>query len=89
MTLFLWAYWQLEHRRRPFRWGVIAGIALGMILINRPLSAVGIAVPFIVWSTIRVVKWGLPVLFLRDVGESLKSFLARNKENGRLAHCSP
>lgn len=84
VTLFLWAYWQLEHRRRPLRWGVIAGIALGMILINRPLSAVGIAVPFIVWSTIRVVKWGLPVLFLRDVGESLKSFLARNKEKWQI-----
>ncbi|MCB9453791.1 MAG: glycosyltransferase family 39 protein [Anaerolineaceae bacterium] len=84
VTLFMWAYWQLEHRRRPLRWGIVAGVALGMTLINRPLSAVGIAAPFVVWSAIRVVWWGFPILFMRDVGESLKSFLARNTEKWQI-----
>lgn len=69
VALFLWAYWQLEHRRRPLRWGVIAGVALGMILINRPLTAVGVALPFVLWSAVRVGRWGMPLIFTQNFGK--------------------
>ena len=52
--LFLLAYRQIEktHRRR---WGAAAGIALGSIVLLRSLTAVGIALPFVIWSGLRLL----------------------------------
>ncbi len=55
-TLFLYAYWRMERRRQALRWGIVAGIALGLVVINRPLTALGVAVPFVVWSGIRLLR---------------------------------
>ena len=55
-TLFMYAYWRMERRRQALKWGVIAGIALGLVVINRPLTAVGISAPFVVWSGIRLAR---------------------------------
>jgi 4-amino-4-deoxy-L-arabinose transferase-like glycosyltransferase len=55
-TLFFYAYWRLMRGRRALLWGVIAGGALGMAVIIRPLSALGVAAPFILWSLIRLVS---------------------------------
>ncbi len=52
------------------RWGALAGLALGAMAANRPLSAIAIAAPFILWSGVRVVK----ALFNRH-GESLRATL--------------
>lgn len=52
-TLFFYAYWRIE-RSGGLAWGIAAGAALGIVLINRPLTAVGIAAPFIAWSVIRL-----------------------------------
>lgn len=58
VVLFLYAYWRLS-RPRPLRrqmlWGLLAGFVLGMLVVNRPLSAVAIAAPLILWSGIRLV----------------------------------
>ncbi|MFN8527780.1 MAG: glycosyltransferase family 39 protein [Anaerolineae bacterium] len=65
-TLFLYAYWRLEGatgKRRhasplqsPMVWGIVAGIALGMLAINRPVTAVGIGLPLVVRSGIRLIR---------------------------------
>ncbi|HLV36704.1 MAG TPA: glycosyltransferase family 39 protein, partial [Spirillospora sp.] len=53
-TLFFYAYWRIQRGRSALRWGVAAGLALGLVVTTRPLTAVGIAAPFIIWSAARV-----------------------------------
>lgn len=54
-TLFIYSYWRLTRStRRWLLWGGLAGAALGMLVINRPLSAVGIVVPYVVFSLLRL-----------------------------------
>jgi hypothetical protein len=53
-TLFLYANWRMERGRQALKWGVVAGIALGLVVVNRPLTALGVATPFVVWSGIRL-----------------------------------
>ncbi len=67
-TLFLWAYRRLEvavpaRRGNPLRrlrhglgWGALAGLALGLMAINRPLSALGVALPLVAWSAARLLR---------------------------------
>lgn len=52
--LFMYAYWRIEQGRQGIRWGLAAGIGLGLLVINRPLSAVAVAAPFIIWSLFRI-----------------------------------
>lgn len=52
--LFIIAYRQIE-KTHAIRWGLVAGIALGFVVILRPLTAIGIGTPFIAWSAIRVI----------------------------------
>ncbi len=54
--LFMYAYWRIEKGRHRLRWGCVAGLALGMTLINRPLAGVAVAAPFIAWSGIRLLQ---------------------------------
>jgi hypothetical protein len=54
-TLFLYALWRVERCRRTIMWGALGGFALGMVLIIRPLSAVGLAMPFVLYSAGRVM----------------------------------
>ncbi|MBL8152744.1 MAG: glycosyltransferase family 39 protein [Anaerolineae bacterium] len=55
-TLFLYAFWRLERSPHWLRWGLLAGIALGLTLLIRPLAAVALAAPFMVWSLIWLLK---------------------------------
>lgn len=55
-TLFLYAYWRIERGKHAFRWGLAAGFSLGMMAIMRPLTAIGIAVPFVLWSVYRLLR---------------------------------
>jgi len=54
-TLFMWAMARIE-RGGGLRWGVVAGLALGALAANRPLSALAVATPFILWNGVRLVK---------------------------------
>jgi 4-amino-4-deoxy-L-arabinose transferase-like glycosyltransferase len=54
--LFMYAYWRIEKGNYRIRWGVVAGLALGMTLINRPLAGVAVAAPFIGWSGLRLLQ---------------------------------
>lgn len=55
-TLFYYAYLEIQTNRHPLRWGVLAGVALGVMVITRPLTALGVAAPLIVWSGIRLLR---------------------------------
>jgi 4-amino-4-deoxy-L-arabinose transferase-like glycosyltransferase len=55
VTLFFYAYWRIERNRHAVRWGVVAGAALGLVVTTRPLTAVGIAAPFVAWSILRLL----------------------------------
>ncbi|MBC7812561.1 MAG: glycosyltransferase family 39 protein [Burkholderiales bacterium] len=59
-TLFMYAYWRIERANKRkhsvLRWGIVAGICLGMVAIMRPLTAIGIATPFVLWSAMRLLR---------------------------------
>ncbi len=55
-TLFMYAYWRLERGRRALLWGLIGGLALGMLIASRPLTGLAVALPLVVWSGIRLVR---------------------------------
>lgn len=60
--LFMYAYWRLTHGRRGLLWGALAGLALGLLIINRPITAVSVALPFVMWSGLSLLKtarWSL------------------------------
>ncbi len=57
-TLFVYAYWRIEQGQRVWRWGAVAGVALGLLVVNRPLTSVGVASPFVVYSVGRLA-WTL------------------------------
>ncbi|MAS32559.1 MAG: hypothetical protein CL610_01045 [Anaerolineaceae bacterium] len=56
VTLFMYAYWRIERGRHALRWGVVAGLALGLVIATRPLTAIGMTFPFILWSGFRVLR---------------------------------
>jgi 4-amino-4-deoxy-L-arabinose transferase-like glycosyltransferase len=45
-----------ERSRRPWGWASLAGLGLGMAMLTRSLSAVGVALPFVVWLAIRALR---------------------------------
>lgn len=57
-TLFMYAYWRMD-RTGSVRWGLLAGLALGVLIVNRPLSALGVALPFILWSGLKTIRAAL------------------------------
>ncbi len=61
-TLFMYAFWRIEKRRKVLRWGLLAGVALGFLIASRPLTALAIAAPFVTWSLVGLVReiphWG-------------------------------
>jgi 4-amino-4-deoxy-L-arabinose transferase-like glycosyltransferase len=61
-TLFMWCYWRMERAgqrerlRSAVQWGVVGGVALGLLVVNRPLTAVGVGAPFVLWSGFKVLR---------------------------------
>jgi hypothetical protein len=55
-TLFLWCCWRFERRSQRLPWGLVAGTAIGALFIARPLSAVAVGLPFLVWSGALIVS---------------------------------
>ncbi len=42
--------------RTKLLWGVLAGLALGLTIINRPVAGLALALPFVVWSGVRMTR---------------------------------
>jgi hypothetical protein len=55
-SLFIYTYWRMENRGHKLLWGAVAGLALGMVIANRPLSGLAVALPLVAWSVIQVVR---------------------------------
>lgn len=55
-TLFLWCCWRLERQSQRLPLALAAGMALGALFIVRPLSAVAVSIPFLVWSGALIVS---------------------------------
>jgi 4-amino-4-deoxy-L-arabinose transferase-like glycosyltransferase len=70
-TLFLYAYWRLESRRYAVRWGIIAGVALGLTIINRPVAGLALALPFVVWSVVRLARSAISFQSLKSILQPL------------------
>ncbi len=56
VMMLVYAYWRMEKGRHRLRWGIVAGLALGMTVINRPLAGMAVAAPFIAWSAVRLLQ---------------------------------
>ncbi|MBW4439237.1 MAG: hypothetical protein KME04_19005 [Pleurocapsa minor GSE-CHR-MK-17-07R] len=58
--LFISACHSLEYDRRGGRkrllWGVVAGVAMGLLVITRPATALAVAIPFAAYSAIRLLR---------------------------------
>ena len=55
-VVFVYAYWRLTRNGKGrYRWATLAGLALGLMVATRPLSAVAIAVPVILHALSRVL----------------------------------
>ena len=58
LVLFTYAFWRVLRGHRALGWGVVAGLALGLLIVNRPLTSVGAAVPFVIYSVLWLA-WSL------------------------------
>ena len=57
-TLLFWCCWRIERGSGRLPWGLTAGVALGALFITRPLSAVAVGLPFLVWiGAVTVSEW--------------------------------
>ena len=70
-TLLVWAWLRLERASRQqvatARWAVLAGVAIGMVAITRPLTGVGVALPFGVTLVVKLVHQ-------RDLGLLVRTY---------------
>lgn len=74
--LFVYSYWRLSYRAKPHRWGLVAGLALGILATERPLTSIAIALPFIAWSGVRLLHRGIIAKQkLREVAQVLSPLL--------------
>ncbi len=59
-TLLAWALLRVDVARDAGRrrqgWAALAGFSVGMLALTRPLTALGIGVPFVVWLGIRALR---------------------------------
>jgi 4-amino-4-deoxy-L-arabinose transferase-like glycosyltransferase len=57
-TAFFYATWKLLSGppRRRVAWGLAAGVALGLVAINRPLTALAVALPFALFHALRLLR---------------------------------
>lgn len=55
---FVYACWRMERGQNRLRWGLIAGGVLGLLIITRPLTAIGVAMPLVAWAGGRLL-WAL------------------------------
>ena len=58
--LFVYAYWRITRGKAARRWGVVAGVALGILVVIRPLTAAAISIPLILYSLLRLIQAGRP-----------------------------
>ncbi|MEO0563165.1 MAG: glycosyltransferase family 39 protein, partial [Chloroflexota bacterium] len=55
VTLFIYSYWSAVTGEQPIIWGAVAGMALGWLVGTRTLTAVAVAVPFVLDAVVRLM----------------------------------
>ncbi len=53
--VFLYGAWRVEKGQHALGWAALSGMALGMLVASRPLTAAGVAVPLVIYSGVRVL----------------------------------
>ena len=51
-TCFLWAVWHMGHQ---WQWAIFAGLALGIVILLRPLTGIAFAFPTISWAIAKFI----------------------------------
>lgn len=78
--VFVYAFWRIGRGKKPIRWGLAAGLALGLILINRPVTGAALAVPFIAYALVQLARLAWPILRrrapFRPLGRRAAAFAA-------------
>jgi 4-amino-4-deoxy-L-arabinose transferase-like glycosyltransferase len=61
-TLLMWSIFRIDQARQvgrfPFRWAILAGSALGLLMLTRPFSGVAVALPFAVVALWQIARAG-------------------------------
>ena len=73
---FVYAFWRIERGRHPVRWGLAAGAALGLVLINRPATGAALAIPFAAYALVRLARLAWPALRRRAPARPLARLTA-------------
>lgn len=81
LTLFMVAYRRIEIGQKKILWGILAGIALGLLIINRPSTAIAVTIPFILWAGLRLLNGlaydrSIPAFIKRTIPFALLSVIA-------------
>ena len=53
ILVFIYALWRMETATVRWRWALLGGVALGIMLITRPAPMVGMALPFVAWVGVK------------------------------------
>jgi hypothetical protein len=81
-TLLFLLLYPLARSRQGWLIPLAAGGALGMLFITRPLTAVGVALPFVLWTVVSIVRErrinGAYLLMLAAVLPFITGYLAYN-----------
>lgn len=56
-TCFIYGYWRTTQPRHPVRWGIVAGVALGVVFTIRPTVAVAVSAPFVLHTVLRLILY--------------------------------
>ena len=60
--VFVYAFWRIGRGKRPVRWGLVAGVALGLTFINRPATGAALAVPFMAYALVQLARLAWPAM---------------------------
>ena len=82
-VLLIYALWRLT-RHVQARWALLGGIALGMLIITRPLTAVGLFLPFALAGTLAVLLPAGRLLPTATPGALLRHIAARRTARRRI-----
>jgi 4-amino-4-deoxy-L-arabinose transferase-like glycosyltransferase len=74
-ALFILALLRLDRGGRVWRWAALGGIALGLLALNRPLTAVAVGTPGALWALARLAR-RFPVHNLRPALAALRPYAA-------------
>src|SRR5258708_9218695 len=81
--VFVYGYWRMTRAGKGrYRWAVLSGLALGLMLSTRPLSAAAIAVPVVLHALAQLID----TFFAQDEQKHLWEYLRKDDARLRIAY---